>query len=204
MVVGLTGQTGSGKSTVSEVFCKAGFAVIDADRVARFVQRKGSPCLAEMVDYYGERILSEDGSLDRPALADIVFRNKSQLEALNAIVYPYITGEVLKQIRKHARMNKKIVLLDAPQLFESRTDDFCELIISVVAEKELRKKRIMIRDGINEAQAENRINSQHSQDFFMENSDYILKNNSSLEMLKEVAREVSDKIWKYYNDKYVC
>lgn len=202
MVVGLTGQTGAGKSTVSKVFQEAGFAVIDADRVAKFVERRGSPCMAELVDYFGSNIVGADGFLARDELAKIVFSKKSKLEALNSICYPYICNEILKTIRKLAKMQKKIILLDAPTLFESRTDDFCELIISVIAKESLRIQRIMARDNISEEMAKKRTHSQNIQKFFIENSDFIIKNNKTEEHLKLVAKEVADKIWDYYYRQY--
>lgn len=202
MVVGLTGQTGSGKSTVSRVFAESGFALIDADSVTKFIQPQNSPCLAELEDFFGKEIISENGSLDRKKLSEIVFSKKSRLEALNAICYPYICSEILKRIRKYARMNKKIILLDAPTLFESRTDDFCELIISVISRENLRLERIMKRDGIDETMAKKRMHAQKTQKFFIENSDFIIKNNKSMENLESVAKEVAEKIWDYYNKNY--
>lgn len=202
MVVGLTGQTGAGKSTVTEVFKQAGFTVIDADRVSKFVQRRGSPCLYELQDYFTDAILLADGSLNRKKLAEIVFSDKTMLEVLNSICYPYINSEILRQIRRYARLQKKIILLDAPTLFESRTDDFCEIIISVTADEKLRFERIKKRDGLSDEEAENRMSSQHKQNFFEENSDFIIKNNSTVEKLNEIATEVADKIWDYYYKHY--
>jgi dephospho-CoA kinase len=202
MVVGLTGQTGAGKSTVTDVFREAGFTVIDADRVAKFIQRCGSPCLAELKDFFSDEIISPDGNLNRAKLAEIVFSEKSNLEALNSICYPYISNEILRQIRRYARMQKKLILLDAPTLFESRTDDFCELIISVIAKENIRMSRIMQRDNISEESAKMRMKSQLSQRFFIQNSDYIIKNNGSVERLSAVATEVADKIIDYYHRVY--
>lgn len=202
MVVGLTGQTGAGKSTITEVFKQSGFAVIDADRVAKYTQRAGSPCLAELRDFFGDEIVSPDGGLNRPVLAKKVFTEKSNLEALNSICYPYISNEILCRIRKFARMQKEIILLDAPTLFESRTDDFCELIISVIAKEHLRMARIMARDGISEEAAIERMKAQHNQKFFVQNSDFIIKNNGTAENLNLVAAEVAEKIWDYYKKCY--
>ena len=95
---------------------------------------KGSKCLEEVADFFGKGIIAQDGSLDRKALAAIVFSDKAKLEMLNSIIYPYITGEILRQIRRHSANGEKLILLDAPTLFESRADDFCEIIISVLAE----------------------------------------------------------------------
>ena len=194
MVVGLTGQTGAGKSTVSKIFSANGFAVINADSVARQVVEKGSMCLEEIADFFGKAIISEEGTLNRAALADIVFSDKTKLETLNTIIYPYITGEILRQIKSFARNGKKLILLDAPTLFESRADDFCEIIISVLADADIREKRIISRDGLTAEQARKRMNSQLDEDFFIKHSDYIIHNNGKVETVNEISKEVSDRI----------
>lgn len=100
MVVGLTGQTGSGKTTVCDVFSSNGFSVINADMIARKVVEKGKPCLEDIRDFFGSDVISIDGTLDRKKLASMVFTDKSQLEILNSITYPYITSEILRTIKR--------------------------------------------------------------------------------------------------------
>ena len=194
MVVGLTGQTGAGKSTVSKIFSANGFAVINADSVARQVVEKGSMCLDEIADFFGSGVIKEDGTLDRRALANIVFSDKAKLETLNTISYPYITGEILRQIKDFAKNGEKFILLDAPTLFESRADDFCEIIISVLADADIREKRIISRDGLTREQALKRMNSRLDEDFFITHSDYIIHNNGELGTVNEISKEVSDRI----------
>lgn len=198
MVVGLTGQTGAGKSTVSRVFADNGFAVINADMIARAVVEKGSKCLDEISDFFGSRILNEDRTLNRKALAKIVFTDKCKLDSLNTIIYPYITGEILRQIKAHSLSGEKLILLDAPTLFESRADDFCEFIISVVASPEIRKQRIIERDGLTPEQADERMSSQLDADFFISHSDYIIENNDSMDNVSGISNEVSAKIRDIY------
>lgn len=202
MVVGLTGQTGAGKTTVCKVFSENGFSVINADHISRLVMEKGQPCLAEICEFFGKDILLENGNLDRPKLAGLVFTDKKKLELLNSITYPYITAEILKMIRKLSAEGKKLILLDAPTLFESRADDFCELIISVISREEFRVERIMKRDNISRESAQYRMDSQLKEEFFRTHSDFIIKNNSDIDNLFAVATEVTDKIKDYYNNKY--
>ncbi len=197
-VIGLTGQSGAGKTTVCNVFEECGFAVINADKIAREVMEKGSACLEEAVECFGKNILNGDETLNRQALADIVFNDKEKLEQLNAISYPYITSEILKMINKFREEKRRYVLLDAPTLFESRADDFCDLIISVTASEKNRAERIAKRDGISAEQIKNRFSSQHSENFFINHSDFIIKNNKSAELLREKAKEVAEKIKEYY------
>ncbi len=204
MIVGLTGQTGSGKTTVCKVFEENGFTIINADLAAREVMVKGSPCLGELCEFFGNDILLDDGSLNRRKLGEIVFADKKKLEILNSVTYPYITSEILETITRYSMDGYKLILLDAPTLFESRTDDFCELIISVISREDLRIERIMERDSISRESAQNRINSQLKEEFFRNNSDFIIKNNDDVDNLFDVAKEVSDKIKVYYKNKYNC
>lgn len=200
-IVGLTGQTGAGKSTVSKIFAANGFSVINADNVARNVVEKGSRCLAEIEDFFGSAVINSDGTLNRKALAAIVFSDKSKLEMLNSITYPYITSAILKRIRYHASRDEKLILLDAPTLFESRADDFCEIIISVLACPDIREKRIIFRDGLTAEQARKRMDSQFDDEFFESRSDYIIHNNGDLDTVNEISKEVSDKIKDFYLGK---
>ncbi len=202
MVVGLTGQTGAGKTTVCKIFQENGFTVINADLIARQVLEQDSPCLRELVDCFGTTILTEDNSLDRHKFADIVFSDKNKLELLNSICYPYITSEILNLIRFNSDNGHKLILLDAPTLFESRADDFCEIIISVISKEDIRLKRIVKRDGISKESALKRMASQLSEQFFVDRSDFIIKNNKTITNLNEVAKEVSDKIKDYYKIHY--
>lgn len=189
-VVGLTGQTGAGKSTVSKIFSENGFCVIDADRIARIVAEKGSKCLDELADAFGADILNPDGTLDRKALAEIVFNDKSELSKLNAIIYPYILSEISGQIEN----TEGFILLDAPTLFESGADKLCDIIISVTADSEIRKKRIIKRDKLTHEQAVSRMKSQLDESFFIEHSDYIIKNNNDIESAYRISEEIADKI----------
>ncbi len=198
-VIGLTGQSGAGKTTVCRVFEEKGFAIINADKIARQIMEKGKPCLEEISECFGKEILNEDGNLNRQKLADIVFNDKEKLKQLNAISYPYITSEILSKIKKLNEDKCKYVLLDAPTLFESRADDFCNLIISVTATEKNRTSRISERDGITPEQIKQRFSSQHTERFFINHSDFIIKNNKSVDELIEKAKEVAEKIKEYYN-----
>lgn len=197
-VVGLTGQTGAGKTTISKIFSDNGYMVIDADKVARKVVEKGSNCLYEIEELFGRDVLNADGTLDRKALAAIVFTDKTKLETLNTIMHPYITKEILRMIKENSNRGVKLILLDAPTLFESHADDFCEIIISVLADENVREQRIIARDNISHEQARQRMDSQYSDEFFMSHSDYIIRNDGDIETVTKISREVSDKIKDCY------
>lgn len=196
MIVGLTGQTGAGKSTVSKVFAEKGFAVINADYTARIIVEKGKPALKEITDTFGLSVINPDGTLNRKKLGSIVFSDNEKLQLLNNIMYPAITTEIKNQIEYYNSQGKKFILLDAPTLFESNADKLCDIIISVIADYDIRKKRIIIRDGITPQQADDRINSQHSQNFFIRNSDYYIKNNDSIEKALSDTSRIAFEIMK--------
>lgn len=202
MVIGLTGQTGAGKSTVSKVFVQNGFRLIDADAISRHVVARGSHCLADLQECFTDAILTPDGELDRKVMASIAFSDHRKLEMLNTIMYPYIVGEILRMIHRFSQQNHKLILLDAPTLFESRADDFCDLIISVVAKPELRMQRIMERYHISEKAAQQRMEMQLTEEFFRLHSDTVLENNSSFSELWDAAQELSAKLIRYYETKF--
>lgn len=179
IVVGLTGQSGAGKTMVSQAFQSNGFAVINCDEVTRKVQQDGSECNHALAGIFPE-CFDKAFKLDRQKLAKSVFSDKHKLETLNNIIYPYITDEIIFQINK---LSKKCqyILLDAPTLFEAGADKLCNVIVAVAADKNIRLQRILKRDGISEEQIKNRFNSQHSCEYFKEHCDYVIYNNSSAE-----------------------
>lgn len=183
-IIGLTGQTGAGKSTVSEYFQKRNLYVINADSLVRKIYIANSPCVMAIAALFGDDVLDENGEIIRPILAQRAFSSKEATEKLNSIVHPFVTYEFLKQVNKTMQSGARYVLYDAPQLFESNANLFCDVIISVIADKKVRIKRICIRDNIDLQSAELRINAQYDEDFFRQNSDFIIENNSDLEFLE--------------------
>ncbi len=202
LVVGLTGQTGAGKTTVAKVFADQGFAQIDADRISREVVEPGKPCLEELFDFFGDSIRNPDNTLNRKALADIAFNDQKKLESLNSICHPFITEEIFERIKRYTQNGERFILLDAPTLFESRASDFCDLIISVIADPDVRCQRIMQRDGLTEKEAQRRMNAQLPESFFIKQSDHVIRNNDDLDKLCALSEEVADKIRAYYSQKY--
>ena len=194
MIIGLTGQTGAGKSTVTQILRDQGAAIVDADQVARQVVGCGSGCLAEIALEFGIGVLQADGTLNRRKLGDIVFHDKQKLRRLNQITFPYITREIQETIDRHKREGTQWIILDAPTLFESGSNKMCDKVISVIASPELRRNRIMIRDNITEEQADSRIASQHEDEFYTQQSDYVLENSGDMAALRVQLLELLDKL----------
>ncbi|MDR0991829.1 MAG: dephospho-CoA kinase [Ruminococcus sp.] len=197
-VIGLTGQSGAGKTTVCGILREIGFAVINADELARRVAV--GECLSELTEVFGGGILTDDGKLNRRLLANLTFGNKKELKKLGVIIYPFINEELVKEINKLKADGERYILYDAPTLFESRADGLCDLIISVTASEAKRSERIKKRDGISDEEIKKRFESQHSEQYFMRKSDLYIKNNKSEEELADKAREVADKIQKCFAD----
>jgi dephospho-CoA kinase len=197
-LIGLTGQSGAGKSLAAKTFKDSGFAIIDADKCARKAVEPGSECLSEIAEVFGEGILNSDKTLDRKKLAAIVFDKKAELKKLNAIMHPYILEIVCSEIKNLQESGFELILLDAPTLFESKADDICDLIISVTAKEEIRLKRIAERDKISEENIMKRFKSGHSENFFIKHSDFVIKNNKSPDELIKKAEEVAENNKKYY------
>jgi dephospho-CoA kinase len=195
-VIGLTGQSGAGKTTVCEIFRKLGFDVIIADELSREVTKAGSPCLTELAEVFGSDIIGGSGELDRRRLANITFGNKKELKKLGAIIYPYINELLFAEIKRLKEAGSAYIIYDAPMLFESRADGFCDLIISVTASELKRTERIRKRDGISDEEIKKRFESQHSEQYFIRKADIYIKNNKTEEELADKAREIADKIRK--------
>ena len=200
-MIGLTGQSGAGKTTVSRVFSQNGFAVIDADIISREVTEKGQPCLTELSEAFGSDIINPDGTLNRKRLGSIVFSDREKLRQLNGIIYPYIIYRIISRIDELSEDGRELILLDAPTLFEANADDLCDLIISVTADESIRMSRIIARDGITPEAAKKRFESQYSEHFFVNHSDFVIINNKTPDVLAAKAEEVAGKIKEYYNAK---
>ncbi len=179
-LVGLTGQTGAGKTTVSGVFAAHGFAVINADIVAREVVQPGSACLAEIAVAFGKSLLLSDGTLDRKQTAKLIFSDAEAKKRYESIIFPHITKAVFNAIDACAAEGIHRILLDAPTLFESGLHTACDYVVSVVADETDRLQRIMQRDGITAEAAASRMASQHTEDYFRSHADAVLKNHGTV------------------------
>ena len=189
-IIGLTGMSGAGKTTACEAFADCGVDIINCDLVARIVVEKDKPALKELAAYFGDGIILPDGTLNRKKIGNLIFSDKSARLAFNDIIYPYISYEMIMNAVEYIKMGSKYILLDAPTLFESGTDSFCDVIVSVVAEQEDSIKRIMLRDNLSREEAENRLSSQHTADFYCDKSDYCVFNNGTREELKSKINNI--------------
>lgn len=190
-IIGLTGKTGSGKSTFSLELKKRGWFVIDADICAREITEKGSPALKELCDYFGNDILLPDGSLDRKMLAKKAFSSEENKKILNSITHPRITENMKNKIASAEKAGYEYCLIDAAVLLESDCKNLCHKIITVNAPEEVRLRRILLRDGITKEEAMLRISAQREDEYYFSNSDIIINNGDDDDFREEVEKIIS-------------
>jgi dephospho-CoA kinase len=180
--MGLTGGIGSGKSTVSRLLAERGAVIVDADQIAREVVEPGTPGLAAVVDAFGQDVLAADGSLNRPALAAIVFADPEARGRLDGIVHPLVrarAGEVEAQAAPDA-----VVVHDIPLLVETGQAGSYDLVLVVEADPEIRVQRLVGR-GLSEDDARARIAAQATDEQRRAVADVVLDNSGTPEQLAD-------------------
>jgi dephospho-CoA kinase len=188
VVVGLTGGIGSGKSTVAALLAGKGAVVVDADAVTRELQQPGTPVFAAMVDRFGPGIVAPDGTLDRAAVADIVFTDADALADLNAIVHPAVGAEIVRRMEALARTDE-IVILDVPLMVESRRAYPVAGLIVVDVDPEVAVRRLVEHRGMREPDVRARMTRQASRAERLARADRVIDNSGTLDDLR---RQVDD------------
>lgn len=178
-IIGLTGQTGAGKSTVRDIFEQKGAAVIDADTVAHGITDSNLDCIYDIVSHFSCLVLDEKGKINRKALGKRVFSDKKELAVLNKIIFPYILEEIEHRVLGYIAKGADTVVIDGATVIESGCGKMCDFIVSVIAEKETRITRIIKRDGITKAEAERRVDAQKPEEFYTKNSDFVISNDTT-------------------------
>ena len=183
-VIGLTGPSGVGKGWICRYLTQFNIAAVDTDAVYHDLLIPPSPCLDELVAAFGPQILT-NGQLDRAALATIVFSDPQKLNSLNKITHKYILEQTDALLDTYRHQGHPAAIVDAPALFESGYDQNCDFVIAVLADKELRIQRIILRDSLSPQAAQKRINAQKSDEFYSSNAKYTLVNNGDDTVLKQ-------------------
>ncbi|WP_217140508.1 dephospho-CoA kinase [Streptomyces sp. AC627_RSS907] len=186
--VGLTGGIGAGKSEVSRLLVELGAVLIDADRIAREVVEPGTPGLAAVVQAFGEEILTEDGSLDRPKLGSIVFSDPEQRAALNAIVHPLVGAR--SRALEEAAAEDAVVVHDVPLLTENGLAPLYDVVIVVDAAPATQLDRLVRLRGMTEQDARARMAAQATREQRREIADVVIDNDVPLDELRRRVEEV--------------
>jgi len=195
VIAGLTGGIATGKSTVANIMAEAGAHVIDADRIAKDVVKKGLPAWKEITEYFGKEILGSDGEIDRERLGDVVFGSKDKLEVLNKIVHPRVFEEMAREMEEvKQRAPDSIVILDIPLLIETGLHKLLSNVILVYAPERIQLARLMARDNIPKEAALKRIRSQMPIEQKKAFANYIIDNSSEIEHTRIMTLEVLERL----------
>jgi len=190
LVVGLTGNIASGKSTVARLLSERGATIIDADILARRTVDPGTPAHAAIVARWGTSVVSADGTVDREALRRIVFKTPDELEALNDIVHPHVRAlrdELIEQARERG---DQIVVCDIPLLFERGLVEEFDRIVLVDAPREVRLERLVRERKLEHADAMDMITAQMPSELKRARANYVIDNTSTLQVLSERVEEM--------------
>ncbi len=191
ILVGLTGGIGSGKSTVSARLAARGAVILDADAITREVQLPGSPVLVELAERFGPEVIAADGSLERQALADIVFTDPEALKALNSIVHPAVGREMNRRMIEQ-RTTANVVILDIPLLTENPREGLQgRIVVDVPVETQV--ERLVKHRGFDEADARARIGRQASRDERLGTADFVVDNSGTPDDLEPQI----DRLWTW-------
>lgn len=177
-IIGITGNSGSGKSTIARTIQeKIGGIIIDADEIARDMTCSKSKYLDEIVSVFGKQVV-KDEKLDRQMMANIIFNDKNKKSQLDKITFRYVCDKIKKKIEE-TKQQYDYIILDVPLLFESKLDELCDCTVGVIASRNEKIDRICKRDNVDKDKAIKRLNSQLSEDYYLKRCNYIIDNSNN-------------------------
>lgn len=178
-IIGVTGPTGSGKTLLTEYFASLDITTINADELYHSMLIPPSACLDAIREKFGDAVFLEDGELSREKLGKIVFSDKEKLDLLNQTVLGIVLDEIRRKIAILKENGNEFLIIDAPTLIESGFHRECDTVISVIAPKDERIRRISLRDSISLQRATERVRAQKEDSFYADNSDEVIYNDST-------------------------
>lgn len=181
-IIGITGGVGAGKSEILNYLEREHHAVIcEADLVAKNLQKKGTICYRQIVEYFGEGILQENGRIDRAKLAEIVFADPSKLQQLNAIVHPAVKKRILQLIKDEEKKGTSLFVIEAALLLEEHYDEVCDETWFVHTSDHIRRNRLRLSRGYSEEKIDSIFRAQKSMDEFLEGCDKAIDNSGNFD-----------------------
>ncbi len=197
--IGITGGIGSGKSTVSEFFKKKKAVVVDSDKIVSFLLKKGEEGYKRVISHFGEKVVDENGEIDKKKLAKIVFENEEERKTLERIIHPLVIEkrrEIFEQLKKIMGKDE-IVIAEAALIFEAKTEKDFDFVILVKADKDKRIERLQ-KKGFTVEEIEKRMSSQLEDEEKEKLADYVIVNNGSIKEIeksvKKIIREVKKNV----------
>lgn len=188
-LLGITGNIACGKSLVSSILAELGADVIDADSVAHSIMQSGSPVLEEIASRFGDDVLNPDGSLNRPTLRQIVFSDPEQLSELERVTHPPTVREILKRAETSTA---EVVVIDAIKLYEAGLASHCDQNWTVYCDPVVQLTRLKSRNGLNDADARQRIDAQPPQEDKKRRADVVIDNSGDI----ADTREQVERAWR--------
>ncbi|WP_373750117.1 dephospho-CoA kinase [Jeotgalibaca porci] len=179
-ILGLTGGIATGKSTVSRYFSDKGYAVVDADVVARRVVEPGTEGLANIVAHFGTEIIQKDGTLNREKLGAMIFSDAEKRETLNNLLSAQIRRTIMADTATLVNANQPLIVLDIPLLYEAGYETHCDAVMVVYTTEAVQLERLMARNNLTEEEALNRIASQEPIETKKDRADIVIDNNGPL------------------------
>ncbi len=183
--IAITGGIGSGKTEVTNYLISKGYTVVDADRMSREMTAAGGKAMPYILEHFGPSFVLEDGSLDRAAMRDLVFRDPSWKQVLEEGTTKVVLEDIEAIKKERAANNDKALFFDIPLLFETGTEDDYDAVWVVTADYEVRKSRIMVRDGIDSSIIDLIMDSQEGEDKKAKLADNVIYNNGTLDELRK-------------------
>ena len=175
-IIGITGASGSGKTTATEILNKRhDIKIIDADKIAKTLNIPGTEYMKSIKNVFGEKVILENGHLNRKELARIIYNDKGAREKLNNLTFKYVVDEILIKLEELKKLDINFIIIDAPLLIESGLNKYCDFVIALIADDELKIKRICKRDKLDENTAKKRLSIQQSNSFYIQNSDFYIE-----------------------------
>lgn len=196
IIIGLTGGSGVGKTSVMQVWAARGALTIDADAVYHRLLREDTALLDALRAHFPEAF--ESGTLDRKALGGLVFADEARRKLLEQLTHGAVIADIEAQLARARDDGRRVAAVDALYLLEGPLRSRCRAVVGVVAPHDARVARIKARDGVKTAYAEARLRAQREDGYFRSGCDYIIKNDSTPEELAKRAQEVYDVIVKMY------
>ncbi|MEM9083349.1 MAG: dephospho-CoA kinase [Planctomycetota bacterium] len=187
--IGLAGGIGSGKSFVSSLFGSSGAYVSNADEISRMILNKPE-VIEQLVEWWGDQVLQQDGTADRKAIAGVVFQHPAERERLEGLVHPMVEEVRREQVEEAKRMGKDLFVIDAPLLFEAELDKQCDAVVFVDAPSKVRIERVIKLRGWTPDELERREAAQLPMSQKRERSDFVVTNDGDISQVKQQVNDI--------------